>query len=1098
MTVSRAAGSVSLSWTWPYHAQGYEIDCATRENNVTGAYTRCADVDTANVAAGGTINVTISSWTAGGNNYTIDDAKTYDLRVRTTNAWGHSTFRFAPLIHPNMVSNLASTKSGDANFYSGYKLAVAFSTGANAGGYVLKSVTVPLKNVSGRGNMTLTLHAMEGSGQYSSTSAPSDTVLATLSGTPPTAGTYTDTTWTCSGSGCNLSDGKTYFVVVASIDSLPGYAWAYASTETETAAPPGNGWSVGFGHYKSGANDWGSWSDWQPAEIVFATDLGLAASNVTATGATLTIGGYSGAWWYQGGKTGGALGTCTSVPSGNSATLTGLDSLTQYDYKVYSAATCASASLFAITRFNTRSSGSGPSFSVTNVTQATARLTLSGRTGGWWYDTFRRDGNAVPCTAGPSNFILNVSNLTADTAYTYRAFSDNACATQIATTTFRTLAAPQLTVSNVAKYSATLSLSNHSGHWWYEGSNRSSGHSIPCTKSSVASVDLTGLTSGGARYAFAAYSASGCAQADRLDDVSFRTPFLTVSGVTATGATLTIANHTDAWYYKHTNTGATCDGPVAAGTSTKALTGLTAGTSYTYSAYSDSTCTTGNLLATAAAFTTLTTLTVSNVGTTTARITIAGHTGQWWYKADSGPHTTCQGPVAAGTSYKDLTGLTAGSFYVYSAYSATGCADASLLPSAGVATSVTVSNLGAANTGTNHPIDNYAQGFTTGDADATLLSATVQIADAFGSPNFTVSLRAAQSNGKPATTNRATLTGTAGKGQRTFTCVDGGSNDCSLDANTKYFIYVSGSSGYLSSTDSNTETLQPANNGWSIEDAMRRQTSFDLRGDGKALKIKVEAIPHESLTASNVTATGATLTIKRHLGDWWYKSTTTGQTTCTSAGSGTSVSLTLTAGTSYTFSAYSDSTCTTTNLLATAAQFTTQVSVSTLGGSRSGHHEVGHYQSAQQQAAQGFTTGSNTGGYTLSSIDIEFNATVGSPTNLVVTLHRASGSNPDTTTTLAELNGDNSPSSAGTYTYTCSGSGCNLDKDTPYFVLLKALNSTGTSYYYADLTSAAETKQPSTNNNWSIANNARENLYGTWLSPPTPGAYKMKVSAVPK
>ena len=71
----------------------------------------------------------------------------------------------------------------------------------------------------------------------------------------------------------------------------------------------------------------------------------------------------------------------------------------------------------------------------------------------------------------------------------------------------------------------------------------------------------------------------------------------------ATTATLTIANYTGDWYYKHTNTGATCEGPVS-GTS-KDLTGLTANTSYTYSAYSDSGCTSGNLLATAAQFTTL-------------------------------------------------------------------------------------------------------------------------------------------------------------------------------------------------------------------------------------------------------------------------------------------------------------------------------------------------------------------------------------------------------------------------------------------------------------------------------------------------------------
>ncbi len=250
-----------------------------------------------------------------------------------------------------------------------------------------------------------------------------------------------------------------------------------------------------------------------------------------------------------------------------------------------------------------------------------------------------------------------------------------------------------------------------------------------------------------------------------------------------------------------------------------------------------------------------------------------------------------------------------------------------------------------------------------------------------------------------------------------------------------------------------------------------------------------------TLTASNVTATGATLTIGGHSGVWWYKSATTGKTTCTSVGNTSSVSVTgLTAGTSYVFSAYSNSTCTSGNLLATASSFTTPVTVSTLDGAWSQRTQVGNCQFTHQQGAQAFTTGSNTGGYTLSSIGIRFSLKVGSRTNLVVTLHAASGSNPDTTTTLATLSGNSSPS-AGVYTYTCSGSGCNLSASTTYFVLLKAPSSPGSSYYQVDLTTAAETKQPS-DNGWSIANNARESLYGTWYSVSL-GAYKIKVTAVP-
>ena len=485
-------------------------------------------------------------------------------------------------------------------------------------------------------------------------------------------------------------------------------------------------------------------------------------------------------------------------------------------------------------------------------------------------------------------------------------------------------------------------------------------------------------------------------------------------------------------------------------------------------------------------------LDASNIGTTTARITVGGHTGQWWYKADSGPHATCQGPVAAGTAYKDLTGLTAGGFYVYSAYSESGCADDTTLASAEVATAVTVSNLSAGNSNVSHSIDNYGQGFTTGDADATLLSATVQFGDVFGNVDATVSLRAAQSNGKPATTNLATLTGTPARGQQsTFTCADGGSNDCSLDANTKYFIYVSGSSGYLVSTDSNTETLQPAGNGWSIEDALRRGPDFNLRGDGKAMKIEVEAIPHEELTASSVTATGATLTLKRHIGDWYYKSATTGQTTCTSAGSASSVTLSgLTAGTSYVFSAYSDSTCTTGNLLATAAQFIPSGSVSNLSAASDG---FGVGVEAGLTAATGFTIGPNDS--TLWSVTIKFRAvSAQAADSLTVAVHADSGGNPAASATHALTGSD--PTGAGEYTYTCSG-GCSLDAGETYFLVLKGSASTsfGRDFTWDTTSSASETNTPSSGFGWSIADKGREHNGSSWSEGFWTGIFKVEASA---
>ena len=460
--ISRADGSISLSWTPPAHlsshTQGYEIDCATRENNITGAYTRCVDVDNQTLV-NGKITATISSWTIGNNTYTIDDTKTYDLRVRTTNPWGDSGWHFAPLIHPlppaltvsnigvtgatlnianhsgnwyyqadtspdntcqgpvsgsskaltglsshtsytysaysdstcttaNLlatatqfttlfasVSNLDSTKHATIESYIHGTLqqAVAFTTGANSVGYVLTSFTVPLKNTGGSNGIIFELRAMQGAGQYSATSQPSDTVLTTIATATPTASTYTDTTVTCSGSGCSLSPNTTYFVTARTGDAHRAYSWALSTSETEAAQPSGNGWSVGFGHYHShGASDWGSYSDWNIAEITFETVTTLTPSNLTATGATLTIAGYPGANWYYK-YTSPSGGTCSSAVSGSSTTVTmGAGS---YTFAAYSDA--SGSNLLATTVAFSKTSTAAAPASPTAVATAEKHLSAS-------------------------------------------------------------------------------------------------------------------------------------------------------------------------------------------------------------------------------------------------------------------------------------------------------------------------------------------------------------------------------------------------------------------------------------------------------------------------------------------------------------------------------------------------------------------------------------------------------------------------------------------------------------------------------------------------------------------------------------------------
>ena len=503
-------------------------------------------------------------------------------------------------------------------------------------------------------------------------------------------------------------------------------------------------------------------------------------------------------------------------------------------------------------------------------------------------------------------------------------------------------------------------------------------------------------------------------------------------------------------------------------------------------------------------------LTASNLGTTTATLTIAHHSGNWYYQ-HTNTGATCDGPVS-GTS-KDLTGLTANTAYTYSAYSDSACSTL-LAAATGFTTLSSVSNLTSTKHGTFessiHSGQSAAVAFTTGSnaSGYVLKSVTVPLKQASGTSGVFFQLRAMKGTGQYTSTSQAadaslaTLsTATPTTSTYTDTTVTCSGSGCSLSPDTTYFIVASNidvGTGYSwAVSTSETETAQPSGNGWSVEFGHYKQggrnSIWGSYSDWNPAEIVFATNP--SLTASSVTATTATLTIANHAGDWYYKHTNTGAT-CDGPVSGTTKNLTgLTASTSYTYSAYSDSGCTSGNLLASASEFTTLaiVSVSTLSGGDNGVVNVGGG-SPTQRVAQAFTTGSNTGGYTLSSIAIAFRATVGSPTDLEVTLHAASGSNPNTGTTLATLSGGN-PSTAGSYTYTCS-SGCDLSASTTYFVYIKAPNSANGSHYLATFTSSDETLTPS-GNGWSMADKGRLQYVGVgWFE--SGSHYRIAVTATTK
>ena len=175
------------------------------------------------------------------------------------------------------------------------------------------------------------------------------------------------------------------------------------------------------------------------------------------------------------------------------------------------------------------------------------------------------------------------------------------------------------------------------------------------------------------------------------------------------------------------------------------------------------------------------------------------------------------------------------------------------------------------------------------------------------------------------------------------------------------------------------------------------------------------------------------------------------------------------------------------------------VSVSNLGENKSGSSYVGRLGITNYSQAQGFTTGSNTGGYTLQSVTVSMASKSGSPTGFIAAIHTESNSNP-AASAIYTLTGPQHPANNSQSTYTCSGS-CSLDADTEYFLVLSATSpNTGYHYYLADYTGSTNETNTPPNAGWSIADGRkyRESDSGNWQTSSTLSDLKFKVKATEK
>ena len=790
-------------------------------------------------ATAGTASVNLSGLDAGASH----TFRAYD-KAGCGNADQIASATFSTL-GPVSVSNLDSssgdscvvgTPSTDSN--SNLECASGFTTGAAAGSYTLNSITAKFVTKIGS-PFPIQVNLRAASGENPAASVIPNTTFSGESN--PSDGEFT---YTCAGAGCKLSPSTTYYVVMSTAHSgsIHSYGWRTTESDDETQTPPGNGWTIAN---DSRSGDLATSEDKAAMFKVSAVARpDLAASNVKSTTATLALTNFAGNWSLK--RAAPAGGDCKSKGTTATERLTGLTPGTTYTYRAYSDPGCTAE--IANATFTTPAK-----LTVGNVTATTATLTLTGHAGNWHYKADREPDN--DCKGPVTGKTKTVTGLASKTAYVYSAYKDGSCESLLHQASAFTTVVAALAVSNKRDTTATLNLSGHAGAWWY---NANIAPYKTCRSESGSSVNLAGLTAG-AEYVFKAFDDSDCSST--IASAKFTTYALTSSDVTATSATLTIANHSGDWHYRANEHPHAACSPAQTGTSAS-LTGLVPGTRYTYAAYGDSTCSDANKLAE----NTFTTggLSVSNLGQTPDDIIV-------------------EVGVKDGNEVKAAIQFVTGS-----------------KPNGYTLHSVTA-RFGAA---AGNPGD-----LTFALHDKGILNtipADTPIADAtFGGSN-------------PADDG----------GVVTHVC---SGNGCQLKPQYNYHIVAtataaaSGSNYYRwSRVTTNEETRVQAGNLWEIwsSPVVHRGPGW-LDQFGKPVAVKIAATLNPELGVSKVTDNSARLTIANYSGAWRYKSTTTGQTTCTAAPAGaSSVDVTdLNANTSYAFTAYSDSGCTA--RLALPAQFKT-------------------------------------------------------------------------------------------------------------------------------------------------------------------------------
>ena len=601
------------------------------------------------------------------------------------------------------------------------------------------------------------------------------------------------------------------------------------------------------------------------------------------------------------------------------------------------------------------------SLTASAVRPTTATLTLASH-GGPWYYKYTVPGGDTSCTA-VAGATADLAGLDAGTRYTFKAYGDRDCATELAAAApFTTPLAPPARVTGVtvavvgssleASWTAVTGADSYTVQWRSGAQPWEHGGAREATVGSGVAYVIPSLTNG-TPYAIRVRAVDVAGVAGDWSAEATGTPAavtLTASEVGVDRLNLTIANYQRDWNYARADRGS-CGNVnpfratvhVLGGGNPLFLSYLAPGTRYTFKAYSDASCTrelTTN--ETDADFLTLpaqvTGVTVTPgetrlaVSWTAGSGALDGYKVQW--KSGSEEYDTSDGSprqkkVTSGTS-TTITGLTDGAAYTVRVigYNATGDGAASAEASATPRATLTASAVEAGTatlTISSHPGSWYYR-YTVpgGDTSCTEVAgaATADLAGLDAGTSYTFKAYAdagcateatgdatdAELLTKPGQVTGLTVTPGPASLSSSWTApggtVDGykvqwKSDNESWDDTTRQSTVTGGAT---------TATITDLTDGAAYT---VRVTAYNATGDG-APSDEASATPRVALTASAVQADTATLTIASHTGDWYYRYTVpSGDTSCTAVSGAVTADLTgLDTGTSYTFKAYGDANCT--------------------------------------------------------------------------------------------------------------------------------------------------------------------------------------------